>query len=241
MRGGLFGLTHNNEIQDLLDRRAKCETSDQNTALTKSIKTSRENNLREYLASICRREMTGELYKIEEPLVANLLCKFHGVTMAKFTGLYTESEEVKKCRKMFNSASKGMKKYWSDELARAYCRQAHAMCDNMFIQGDKTDKLKTILHEIGTSPTTAEQTSKRRQVEKYEGDSDLINLLMETKREMENKKPASTNVEEEAQLNVWRSINRKVLANERLTMDDAIKKMTSKAKKLFAGVLPDKN
>ena len=58
---------------------------------------------------------------------------------------------------------------------------------------------------------------------------------------MENKKPASTNVEEEAQLNVWRSINRKVLANERLTMDDAIKKMTSKAKKLFAGVLPDKN
>ena len=64
---------------------------------------------------------------------------------------------------------------------------------------------------------------------------------METKREMENKKPASTNVEEEAQLKVWRSINRKVLANERLTMDDTIKKMTSKAKKLFAGVLPDKN
>ena len=240
-RKGLLGLTHNNEIQGLLDRIAKCENKNTRTSLTNSIKTICENVLREYLASICRREMTGELYKIEEPLVANMLCNFFGVTMAKFTGLYKESEEVKTCQKQLNSASKRMKKYWSDELARAYCRQALAMCDNMFIQGDKTDKLKTILREIGTSPTMAEKESKRKSAKKCEDDSDLIELLEETKREMENKKPVSTNVEEEAQLKVWRSINSKVLANESLSMDDAITEMTSKAKKLFAGGPPDKN
>jgi len=39
-------------IQDLLDRSAKCKYSNQRAPLTKSIKTIRENVLREYLASI---------------------------------------------------------------------------------------------------------------------------------------------------------------------------------------------
>ena len=87
---------------------------------------------------------------------------------------------------------------------------------------------------MGTKSTTKETRDKKKTTRKYEDHQDLIDCLNEAMTEVKTTKTVSSMIKsDEALYQKWCKINRKVLADDKLTWGEAIAEKTKQAKLLM--------
>ena len=243
-RSGLLELIGTAEIQELYDANEKLMGSKKPNQVDKkkrNIVTGNKLRIMElcspalhvYLKRNCKSDKIGELRKIEESVVAALMCSNVGTTMADYPHLH-EVREVKHNRKEFVKASVGQREYWHNKLVRSHYLQGHDMIDDMLIPGDETTRIKELLSAMGTKSTTKETRDKKKTTRKYEDHQDLIDCLNEAMTEVKTTKTVSSMIKsDEALYQKWCKINRKVLADDKLTWGEAIAERTKQVKLLM--------
>jgi hypothetical protein len=243
-RSGLLELIRTEEIQELYDANEKLMGSKSLRNMDKmkrNIATGNKSRIMElcspalhdFLKRNCKSNKIGELRKIEESVVAALMCSNSGTTMADFEHLY-EVGEVKHNRKELVKATKEQKRYWNTKLVRSHYLQGHDMIDDMLIPGDETTRIKELLFAMGTKPTNKESQNKKTTVRKYEDHQDLRDCLNEAMTEVKATKTVSSMIKsDEALYQKWCKINREVLANDKLSWGEAIAEKTKQVKLLM--------
>ena len=244
-RSGLLELIGTAEIQELYDANEKLMGSKKPRDVDKKIRnivTGNKSRIMELcspalnvcLKRNCKPDKIGELHKIEESVVAALMCSNYGTTMADYPHLH-EVGEVKHNRKEFVKATNPKTRdNWNTKLVRSYYKQGHDMIDDMLIPGNETTRIKELLFAMGTKLTGQETLDRKRAARKYEDHQDLMDCLNEAMTEVKATKTVSSMIKsDEALYQKWCKINREVLADDKLSWGEAIAEKTKQVKLLM--------